>query len=108
MPARLNRPTEATLTGRELLDVLASFYESIVELRRTTTETVVALSTHADMRRTPGNVGGPRVCIVTGRTSVLDGGEGAYAWDPTSKATDNDTSVIGGGLTVGRWRKVAL
>lgn len=109
MSSLLKRPAQATVNDRtELLGVIMSFYDALVELRRAAVPTIVALSTHAQMRRTPGSVDGPRVCIVTGRSNVLDGGEGAYAWDATSKADDNDTTVIGGGLKVGRWRKVAL
>lgn len=109
MASLLQRPTAATIAAPDAhLALLSGMYDVLVELRRAAVPTIVALSTHAQMRMTPGNVNGPRVCIVTGRTAVLDGGEGAYVWDATSKATDNDTTVISGGLVTGRWRKAAL
>lgn len=51
-----------------------------------------------------GNLG-PRACIVTGKSTLLDGGQGEWVWDPTSAAVDNDVSVLQvSGVATGRWR----
>lgn len=53
-----------------------------------------------------GNLG-PRACIVTGKTTVLDGGQSEWVWDPTSTAVDNEVSVLQvAGVATGRWRLV--
>lgn len=110
MPHILKRPLLGTLDDKgALLEVLTGFYEELVDRRRDPGPSVGAVSSHAELRRTTGNASGLRVVIVTGRTSPLDGGEGAYVWDPTSAAADNDTTVIAvGGVARGRWRKASL
>lgn len=110
MSALLKRPRQSTVadTG-EMLDVLTGMYDVLVELRRAPLASIVAVSTHADVRRTPGSISGPRVCIVTGRSAILDGGEAAYAWDATSTAADDDSNtIVVAGVATGRWRKCIL
>lgn len=106
----LKRPLLATMAAPgALLELLAGFYDALLELRRAAPVGISTASTHAEVRRTVGSTSGPRLCIVTGRSSILDGGEAAYAWDPTSTAADDDAAVLAVfGVDVGRWRKCSL
>lgn len=95
----------------EVYDELRALRGNLVPSRSPVLKQATA-ATHAQLRAIVGHVdgeAGPRVCIVAGDVTVLDGGEGAYVWDPDSTLTDNNTTVIQPqGLTRGRWRKATL
>lgn len=115
--SQLERPTRGTIQKPDdLLPILTGFYERLVELGRAQLPSTVpalkavTLSTFANMRMQAGDADGekgPRACIVTGGSSLLDGSEGVFAWDPTSTAADDNANTIQVALVpVGRWRRM--
>lgn len=110
------RPTPDIIRNPvKLLALLNEAYEDIAELRAARLPGTVpglkaiTANTHAELRKHVGDDNGelgPRVCLVAGRASALDGGEGAFVWDSRSTLTDDDTNTIQPmGVKVGRWRK---
>jgi hypothetical protein len=101
-----------------LLTVLLSFYEAIEAGSRSVGPSRIPVLkkgtayTHAELRTIVGHIDGetgPRFCLVAGDETVLDGGEGAYVWDPDSTLSDDNNTVIQPvGLLRGRWRKVSF
>ena len=115
----LVKPNRASVADDgKFLDILANFYESLVELfRDQLPSTVPGLKcvtspTHAEARQHVGDYAGqlgPRAMIVAGRTAPLDGGEGIFVWDATSTLADDDTNTMQPNAVLfgkpGRWRK---
>lgn len=113
----LRKPDASTLGNQgRLLDMLVGFYDELVELRKARAPSTVPvlkagqLSSHADLRKTEGDTAGergPRACIVTGGVTVMDGGEGVFAWDSTSTLADDSANTFQvGGVDRGRWRRI--
>ena len=111
------RPSlDALQSPRSVLDTLTSLYDEIVRIggnllpSRAPALKAITLPTHAAARSSKGDVngeGGPRCCIIAGRLTPVDGGQGTYAWDPSSTLADDDANVLQvTGLSVGRWRKI--
>ncbi len=113
----LRRPTAAALKNEgDLLAILQGFYIELLEARKPRSPNTVpalkavGLSLHVDLRKTEGDAAGelgPRACIVTGGTTVLDAGRGVFAWDATSTAADDGVNTFQvGGIDRGRWRRI--
>jgi hypothetical protein len=115
----LRKPTLATIAAPDqLLTMLVGYYDALLELRkdllpsRTPALKAVTQPLYADLRMNRGDVMGelgPRATIVTGGTAVLDGGQGAFVWDPSSKTADDGVNTFEvAGVNPGRWRRTAL
>lgn len=113
----LRRPSAAAVAdANQLTTILLGFYDALIELSkpqqpgRSPGLKAITQSTFADMRMQVGDVNGelgPRLALVSGTSSVLDGGEGVFAWEPNSKAADNNVSVLQvSGVDVGRWIRI--
>lgn len=115
----LRKPTAAVVgVAAQLTTVLVAFYDAIVELRqdllpsRVPALKAVTLSSYADLRAARGDVTGelgPRLTMIAGGTSVLDGGQGVFVWDPTSTTADDGVNTFQvAGVNPGRWRRTAM
>jgi hypothetical protein len=112
----LRRPTAGAVANQQqLLDLLASFYDALIELRRPIQPSrapalkAISVSTFAQLRAAAGDVNGESgacVALVAGKTGVNTGAQGAFAWDPTATAADDDANILQvAGVSVGRWRR---
>lgn len=119
----LRRPTAKTATSpAELSGVLASFYDTLLPLSqdaispdRVPALQAMGMPSLAAMRSIRGDaagLSGPRACILVGKVSRLDGGEGIFIWDASSTTRDDDTNTIESPAVgvppgaPGRWRRV--
>lgn len=113
----LRRPTAMAVGDQtQLLNILVGFYDAILELRKPVQPgdapnlKAITRATFADMRAAAGDINGelgPRVAMVAGKNTPMDGSQGVFAWDPTSQLADNNTTVLQvSGVATGRWRRV--
>lgn len=113
----LGRPTIGAIqTPAGLLNCLDGLFEAVIDLlrdipaKRIPALKAITLETHAAARAQVGDVNGeagPRACIVAGRTTAMDGGQGVFVWDPNSTLADDDTNTLQvPGASPGRWRKI--
>lgn len=123
MSNSLRRPTAKTATSpAELSGVLASFYDTLLPLSqdaispdRVPALQAMGMPSLAAMRSIRGDaagLSGPRACILVGKVSRLDGGEGIFVWDASSTAKDDDINTIESPAVgvpagaAGRWRRL--
>ena len=117
MSIQLRRPTLGTVRDpHALLDVLTALYDAAVETRKPLSPArapalqAITLPTFARVRATRGDaagLAGPLAVLVAGKTNPADSGKGAFAWDPTSTAADDDTNTLAvAGVPTGRWRRI--
>jgi hypothetical protein len=115
----LRKPDRATLANDEAhVKMLLGFYDAILALQKDRLpSTVPALKSvvrpsYASLRAAAGDINGelgPPATIVTGGTSIKDGGEGVFLWDPDSTLADDGVNVFQvAQITTGRWRRAAM
>lgn len=113
----LKKPSLAQIKDpNDLLSLLVDYYDALVELdgKRSPSKLpglkAITAATIAGLRKTTGDdtgEAGPRVALLSGGASVLDGLEGAFAWDSTSTTADDSSSVINpNGAKPGRWQRM--
>jgi len=114
----LKKPNLAQIKDPEdLLSLLVDYYSAFVELDGNRSPSklpglkAITAATIAALRKTPGDdsgEAGPRVALLSGGSAVLDGLQGAFAWNSTSTARDDSQSVINpNGTKPGRWQRMA-
>ncbi len=123
MGRSLVKPQVGDLGDRvKLAGLLGSYYDALLPLVGAISPSQIpglramVMANVAELRFTRGDaagIAGPRATFLLGYDTLLDGGEGNFAWDPTS--TDVDDSGVttvespAAGVpagTPGRWRRV--
>jgi len=113
----LKKPNLAQIKDPEdLLSLLVDYYSAFVELDGNRSPSklpglkAITAATIAALRKTPGDdsgEAGPRVALLSGGSAVLDGLEGAFAWNSTATARDDSRYVINpNGSKPGRWQRM--
>jgi len=113
----LKKPSLAQVKDpNDLLSLLVDYYDALLELdgKRSPSKLpglkAITAATIAALRQTPGDdsgESGPRVAMLSGGVSVLDGLQGAFAWKSTSTDRDDSSSVINpNGSKPGRWQRM--
>jgi len=113
----LKKPSLAQVKDpNDLLSLLVDYYDQLVELdgKRSPSKLpglkAITAATIAGLRMAPGDdsgEAGPRVALLSGGAAVLDGLQGAFAWNSTSTAMDDSSSVINpNGSKPGRWQRI--